>query len=50
VALIDVEALAPGSYALELRLRRHPPLRRRLERLAAATAPRVVSLPCRPRT
>jgi MoaA/NifB/PqqE/SkfB family radical SAM enzyme len=35
VALIDVDALAPGSYSLELRLRGHPPFRRRLERLAA---------------
>jgi hypothetical protein len=34
VALIDVETLAPGSYALELRLRHHPPFRRRLERLS----------------
>jgi MoaA/NifB/PqqE/SkfB family radical SAM enzyme len=33
VAVIDIETLAPGSYPLELLLRRHPPYRRRLERL-----------------
>jgi hypothetical protein len=34
VAVVDVETLAPGSYPLELRLRHHPPYRRRLERLS----------------
>jgi MoaA/NifB/PqqE/SkfB family radical SAM enzyme len=33
VAVVDVAALAPGSYALELQLRSHPAFRRRLERL-----------------
>jgi MoaA/NifB/PqqE/SkfB family radical SAM enzyme len=33
VALVDVGALRPGSYPLELRLRRHSPVRHLLERL-----------------
>jgi MoaA/NifB/PqqE/SkfB family radical SAM enzyme len=33
VAVVDVAALAPGSYDLELQLRTHPAFRRRLERL-----------------
>jgi MoaA/NifB/PqqE/SkfB family radical SAM enzyme len=35
VAVVDVHALAPGSYPLELRLRRHPPFQRRLVRLSS---------------